>query len=370
MSAKVLIKTSDLSRADWLRYRTMGIGGSDVSVIAGINPYRSVYQLWLEKTGQTKPAESDNEYTHFGTILEPVVRKEFTARTGLKVRQKHMLLQSEEYPFMIANLDGVINLDGEMCIFEAKTASAYKLDDWQNGIPPEYNNYNNHPFVGHTAEGDFALCHNGVLFNYDHVKKNEQLPKSKIKTDSYVAVQLIEKCGKADFENIGKMSEIVNGSFVFTVLTSEEKLYISRWDNPICLLHFPKLGIYVYTSTKEIMQMALKGTLFEKQPFETIEVTEGEMISIDKQGSIERNRFVPEYDVFFGYYGIYDGFRERDDYDSYLCEYGSMFGVSEEEIMMLYDMGYDDEEIELMMMDHDMLRDCLNEAKEMIGIYM
>ena len=232
------------------------------------------------------------------------------------------------------------------------------------------NNYNNHPFVGHTAEGDFALCHNGVLFNYEQVQKQEQLPKTKIKTDSYVAVQLIEKYGKADFDTIGKMSEIVNGSFVFTVLTSEEKLYISRWDNPICILHFPKLGIYVYTSTKEIMQMALRGTIFEKQPFETIEVTEGEMISIDKNGIIERSRFVSEYDGFFGYYGMYGGFRERDDYDSYLCEYGSMFGVSEEEIMMLYDMGYDDEEIELMMMDHDMLRDCLNEAKEMIGIYM
>ena len=232
------------------------------------------------------------------------------------------------------------------------------------------NNYNNHPFVGHTAEGDFALCHNGVLFTYEQVQKQEQLPKTKIKTDSYVAVQLIEKYGKADFDTIGKMSEIVNGSFVFTVLTSEEKLYISRWDNPICILHFPKLGIYVYTSTKEIMQMALRGTIFEKQPFETIEVTEGEMISIDKNGIIERSRFVAEYDGFCGYYGMYGGFRERDDYDSYLCEYGSMFGVSEEEIMMLYDMGYDDEEIELMMMDHDMLRDCLNEAKEMIGIYM
>ena len=154
------------------------------------------------------------------------------------------------------------------------------------------NNYNNHPFVGHTAEGDFALCHNGVLFNYEQVQKQEQLPKTKIKTDSYVAVQLIEKYGKADFDTIGKMSEIVNGSFVFTVLTSEEKLYISRWDNPICILHFPKLGIYVYTSTKEIMQMALRGTIFEKQPFETIEVTEGEMISIDKNGIIERSRFV------------------------------------------------------------------------------
>ena len=53
-----------------------------------------------------------------------------------------------------------------------------------------------------------------------------------------------------------------------------------------------------------------------------------------------------------------------------LCEYGNMFGVSNEEIMMLYEMGYEDEDIELMMMDHDMLRDCLNEAKECIGVYM
>ena len=231
------------------------------------------------------------------------------------------------------------------------------------------NNYNNHPFVGHTAEGDFALCHNGVLFNYEQVQRQEQLLKTKIKTDSYTAVQLIEKYGKADFETIGKMSDQVNGSFVFTVLTSEEKLYISKWNNPICLLHFQKLGIYVYTSTKEIMQMALRGTIFEKQTVDVIPVGEGEMISIDKNGVIERSRFTPEYDDFFGYYGCRT-FRGRDDYDSYLCEYGSMFGVSEEEIMMLYDMGYDDEEIELMMMDHDMLRDCLNEAKECIGVYM
>ena len=231
------------------------------------------------------------------------------------------------------------------------------------------NNYNNHPFVGHTAESDFALCHNGVLFNYEQVQKQEQLLKTKIKTDSYTAVQLIEKYGKADFETIGKMSDQVNGSFVFTVLTSEEKLYISKWNNPICLLHFQKLGIYVYTSTKEIMQMALRGTIFEKQTVDVIPVSEGEMVSIDKNGIIERSRFTPEYDDFFGYYGC-RAFRERDDYDSYLCEYGNMFGVSEEEIMMLYDMGYDDEEIELMMMDHDMLRDCLNEAKECIGVYM
>lgn len=135
---KVVVKTARLTREEWLGYRTRGIGGSDVSVIAGINPFKSAHQLWLEKTGQVKPDESKNEYTHFGTLLEPVVRKEFMERTGKKVRQKHMLLQSEEYPFMLADLDGVINEDGEMCIFEAKTASAYKQEVWEEGVPAPY----------------------------------------------------------------------------------------------------------------------------------------------------------------------------------------------------------------------------------------
>ena len=92
MNARALVKTVNLSHADWLRYRTMGIGGSDVSVIAGINPYKSAYQLWLEKTGQTEPAESENEYTHFGTVLEPVIRKEFIERMDLKFIQKHIIM--------------------------------------------------------------------------------------------------------------------------------------------------------------------------------------------------------------------------------------------------------------------------------------
>ena len=92
MNAKALVKTVNMSRADWLRYRTMGIGGSDVAVIAGINHYKSAYQLWLEKTGQTEPAESENEYTHFGTVLEPVIRKEFIERMDLKFIQKHIIM--------------------------------------------------------------------------------------------------------------------------------------------------------------------------------------------------------------------------------------------------------------------------------------
>ena len=135
---KVVVKTANLTRQEWLKYRTQGIGGSDVSIIAGINPFKSVHQLWLEKTGQIEVEEENSAYTHFGTMLEPIVRREFSERTGIKVRQKHMLLQSEEYPFMLADLDGVINEDGNMCIFEAKTASAYKQEVWEEGVPAPY----------------------------------------------------------------------------------------------------------------------------------------------------------------------------------------------------------------------------------------
>lgn len=133
-----LVSTLHMEREEWLRWRNMGIGGSDASVIAGVNPYRSVLQLWKEKTGQTEPEEKNTEITHFGNVLEPVIKKEFTRRTGLKIRNRYAILQSEEHPFMLADLDGIVYEDKKLCVFEAKTASAYKKEIWEKGVPLEY----------------------------------------------------------------------------------------------------------------------------------------------------------------------------------------------------------------------------------------
>ena len=173
---KVLVKTGDMSREDWLKWRTKGIGGSDVSVIAGINKFRSIFQLWLEKTGQVIPEEVETEYTHFGTVLEPIVKKEFVRRTGLKVRAKKMLLQSEDYPFMIADLDGVIYENGEICIFEAKTASTYKEEVWKNGVPEEYMLQVQHYMAVTGAKKTYiAALVGGNQFYYHEVHRNEEL---------------------------------------------------------------------------------------------------------------------------------------------------------------------------------------------------
>ena len=39
MPAKILVSTENLPYADWLEYRKLGIGGSDASVVCGINSY-------------------------------------------------------------------------------------------------------------------------------------------------------------------------------------------------------------------------------------------------------------------------------------------------------------------------------------------
>ena len=106
MSAKVLVSTENMPYEEWLEYRRLGIGGSDASVVCGINRYKSPVELWLDKTGQLPPKEA-GEAAYWGTQLEPFVRDEFTKRAGIEVKQVKELLQSEEYPFMLANMDGM-----------------------------------------------------------------------------------------------------------------------------------------------------------------------------------------------------------------------------------------------------------------------
>ena len=183
---KVVVKTSNLTREEWLKYRTKGIGGSDVSIIAGINPFKSVHQLWLEKTGQVEPEEGGSEYTHFGTLLEPIVRKEFMERTGIKVRQKHMLLQSEEHPFMFADLDGVINENGELCVFEAKTASEYKQEVWEEEVPAPYILQVQHYMAVTGAKKTYiAALVGGNHFFYHVVERDEEMIAKIIVMEKY-----------------------------------------------------------------------------------------------------------------------------------------------------------------------------------------
>ena len=136
---KKLLSTKNMTRQEWLEERLNGVFGSEASIILGINKYKSALQLWEEKTGRLPVKEEETTYTHFGNIMEPIIRKEFTKRHGLKVRMTHFILQSDEYPWMRANIDGIVTeADGSKALFEAKTATEYSRDVWEKGVPDIY----------------------------------------------------------------------------------------------------------------------------------------------------------------------------------------------------------------------------------------
>lgn len=174
--AKTVIDTNNLSYEQWLEYRKTGIGGSDASVVCGINKYKFPVELWLEKTGQL-PYQEAGEAAYWGTQLEPVVRSEFTKRTGIEVKLVKQLLQSEEHTFMQANLDGICeHPDYGTCIFEAKTASAYKSNEWENSIPAEYMLQIQHYMSVTGYKGTFiAVLIGGNTFKWKYIERDDEI---------------------------------------------------------------------------------------------------------------------------------------------------------------------------------------------------
>jgi putative phage-type endonuclease len=160
----------------WLDWRKKGIGGSDASVVCGVNGYKSPMELFMEKTGQQPPEEA-GEAAYWGKVLESVVRAEFTKRTGIQVVEVNKILCSKEYPFMLANLDGVCKHPTYgSCVFEAKTANAFKASEWEETIPHEYMLQLQHYFaVTGYAGGYIAVLIGGNTFKWSFVERDEEL---------------------------------------------------------------------------------------------------------------------------------------------------------------------------------------------------
>lgn len=152
-------------------------------------------------------------------------------------------------------------------------------------------NRNNHPFLG-TADGtSFALAHNGVLYNDDILRKYHKLPTTDIETDSYVAVQLIEQKRTLSFDSLSYTAEEVEGSFCFTVLDEQNNLYFVKGDNPLCIYHYPRLGLCLYASTEEILREALSRMRTALGKPVRVKLKAGDLLRVSPDGKQTRGNF-------------------------------------------------------------------------------
>lgn len=219
-------------------------------------------------------------------------------------------------------------------------------------------NENNHPFRGSAGNTNFALAHNGVLYNDKILQKEFKLPVSKIETDSYVAVQLVEKFGRMDFEGLRAMAEELEGSFTITTLTERDELYFVKGNNPMCIYHYPTAKLYVYASTEEILKKAMLQAQLRLGKAEKINLFSGELLRIDAKGKITRRHFDDSklYSAFSFPWSRWESpetvKRPYADDSSYLDDLKSVavfYGLYPEDIDALIEDGMDPMEIEEML---------------------
>lgn len=218
----------------------------------------------------------------------------------------------------------------------------------------EKQNYNNHPFYGNATNTDFALAHNGVLHNDLILRATEELPDTTIETDSYIAVQLIEKKETLDTDSLKYMAEQLEGSFTITVLDQQDNLYFVKGDNPMCIYHFKSKGIYIYASTEEILLKALKKMPYRFGAYEKIDIASGEILKIDKHGKTSKAYFDDSNLIDYSYYPRTFRFArtDEDDYLDTLKSIATTYGISENYIDCLLEEGFTTDDIEELIYCH------------------
>ena len=215
----------------------------------------------------------------------------------------------------------------------------------------ERRNYNNHPFIGYVNGSEFALAHNGVLYNDIDLQRSEVLPKTKIETDSYVAVQLIEKYGELSFEAFRYAAELLVGSYTLTVMDQDNNFYFVKGDNPMCIYHYKDLGVYLYASTEEILKSAIYKMPYNLGVYEKLNIECGTILKIDNCGEQSTADFKFSYQM--KYYDPYWMWRDysnsrtsNNEYVKELKSAASGFGVSPEDIDELLAEGFTTDDIE------------------------
>lgn len=121
---------------DWHTLREKRIGGSDVGAILGVNKYKSIIDVYIDKTEGSN--FEGNEATFWGHMHESTIMKVFA--------QKHKEFTVSQAPysvvndFLIANLDGVLKdrNTGDYGVLEIKTTNAFNYKDWEGDVVPQY----------------------------------------------------------------------------------------------------------------------------------------------------------------------------------------------------------------------------------------
>ena len=177
--------------------------GSDIGAILGVNKWKSAVDVYMEKLGLAAEKDlSANPRVKFGSMAEELVIKYFEAFTPLAVCSAHELESkgwniSSQYPWMAANIDGIVFTNNKNYVFEAKTAGSY--DGWgEQGefiIPEQYLAQIAHYCIVTQSKGAYiaVLFTHTLEFRWYLYKRNPELETAIIKKEKEFWYEHVQK---------------------------------------------------------------------------------------------------------------------------------------------------------------------------------
>lgn len=110
--------------------RNIGLGASDAAAAVGLNPYKSPYQLWQEKTGLAPPEAANDDATlarDMGHLIEPFAIARFERKMKMRVIDRQTQVADPLWPVRWVTLDGRAEDGGNV---EAKSVGFADPRQW------------------------------------------------------------------------------------------------------------------------------------------------------------------------------------------------------------------------------------------------
>lgn len=182
-----------MDKLQWLKERQKGIGGSDVGAIMGVNRWKSPFEIYVDKTEDITEVKESCELSYWGNTLEEVVAREFSIRTGKRVRKDNRQLGHKTHRFMMGNIDRKIV--GENALLECTTVNAFRAKEWDGEeIPPQFILQCQHYMEVMGSDNCYiAALIGGQKFIYKKIERDEELISMIVEAEKDFWINHVEK---------------------------------------------------------------------------------------------------------------------------------------------------------------------------------
>ena len=131
-----------VSKEEFTKLRRQGFGGSDSSVLVGVNPFSTISDLIKSKT-RTELSEEEKAIGKLSAVrkgndLEPLIISKATEILDTTVFKPPHMYRFKDYPYLTMNFDGVTDIDGKQYVPVEIKVCTYKGEKHYNKFKAVY----------------------------------------------------------------------------------------------------------------------------------------------------------------------------------------------------------------------------------------